>query len=49
MTFLGGHVMVPELRKSQIRIPREILGWNSGLIFVLAQKIKNRFFGHVTH
>ena len=41
-------MMVPELRKYQIRIPREILGWNSGLTFVLAQKIKNQFFGHVT-
>ena len=38
VTFLGGHVMVPELRKYQIRIPREILGRNSGLTFVLAQK-----------
>ena len=44
VTFLGGHVMVPELRKYKIRIPREILGWNSGLPFVLAQKLKNRFF-----
>ena len=26
VTFLGGHVMVPELRKYQIRIPRKILG-----------------------
>ena len=25
VTFLGGHVMVLELRKYQIRIPREIL------------------------
>ena len=49
MTFLGGHVMVPHLRKYQIRIPREILGRNSGLTFVLAQKLKNRFFGHVTY
>ena len=40
--------MVPELRKYQIRIPREILGRNSDLTFVLAQKLKNRFFGHVT-
>ena len=38
VTFLGGHVMVPDLRKYQIRIPREILGRNSGLTFVLAQK-----------
>ena len=38
VTFLGDHVMVPELRKCQIRIPREILGRNSGLTFVLAQK-----------
>ena len=44
MTFLGGHVMVPDLRKCQIRIPREILGRNSGLTFVVAQKLKNRFF-----
>ena len=41
---LGGHVMAPELRKYQIRIPRKILGRNSGLTFVLAQKSKNRFF-----
>ena len=40
--------MVSELRKYQIRIPREILGRNSGLTFVLAQRLKNRFFGHVT-
>ena len=25
VTSLGGHVMVPDLRKCQIRIPREIL------------------------
>ena len=43
VTFLGGHVMVPELQKYQIRIPRKILGRNSGLTFVLAQKIKNQF------
>ena len=30
--------MVPDLQKYQIRIPREILGQNSGLAFVLAQK-----------
>ena len=48
MTFLGGHVMVPDLRKYQIRIPREILGRNSGLTFVLAQRLKIHFFGHVT-
>ena len=30
--------MVLELRKYQIRIAREILGRNSGLTFVLAQK-----------
>ena len=30
--------MVPDFRKYQIRIPREILGRNSGLTFVLAQK-----------
>ena len=35
--------MAPELRKYQIRIPRKILGRNSGLTFVLAQKSKNRF------
>ena len=29
--------MVPDLRKYQIRILREILGRNSGLTFVLAQ------------
>ena len=46
VTFLGGHVMVLELRKYQIRIPREILGRNSGLTFVLVQKskIKNVIF-----
>ena len=32
--------MVPELRKYQIRIPREILGWNGGPTFGLAQKNK---------
>ena len=31
-------MMAPELRKYQIRIPRNILGRNSGLTFVLAQK-----------
>ena len=36
--FLGGHVMVLELRKYQIRNPRKILGRNSGLTFVLAHK-----------
>ena len=36
--------MAPELRKYQIRIPREILGWNSGLTFVLAQKLKISIF-----
>ena len=36
--------MVSELRKYQIRIPREILGWNSGLNFVLAQKNKKSIF-----
>ena len=38
MTFLGGHVIVPDLRTYQIRIPREILGLNDGLTFSLAQK-----------
>ena len=47
VTFLGGHVMVLELRKYQIRIPRKILGRISGLTFVLAQKLKI-IFGHVT-
>ena len=32
--------MVPDLRKYQIRIPRKILGRDSGLSFVLAQKYK---------
>ena len=41
-------MMAPELRKYQIRIPRKILGGNSGLTFVPAQKLKNRFFCHVT-
>ena len=36
--------MVPELRKYQIRIPREILGQNGGLTFSLAQKLKISFF-----
>ena len=36
--------MVPDLRKYQIRIPREILGRNSGLTVVPAQKLKNRFW-----
>ena len=40
-------MMVLELRKYQIRIPRKILGRNSGLTFVLAQKLKINF-GHVT-
>ena len=45
--------MVLELRKYQIRIPREILGRSSGLTFVLAQKLKKIFWsrdlfrGHV--
>ena len=33
--------MVSELRKYQIRIPREILGWNGGLTFDVAQKQSN--------
>ena len=42
-------MMVPDLRKYQIRILRtEILGRNSGLTFVLAQKLKISYFGHVT-
>ena len=46
-------MIVPDLRKYQIRIPRKILGRNSGLTFVLAQKIKIDFWsrdllgGHV--
>ena len=36
--------MVPELQKYQIRIPRKILGRNSGLTFVLGQKLKNQFW-----
>ena len=40
--------MVPYLRKYQIRIPRKILGRNSCFTFVLAQKLKNLIFGHVT-
>ena len=36
--------MVPDLQKYQIRLPRKILGRNSCLTFVLAQKLKNRFF-----
>ena len=35
---------VPELRTYQIRIPRKILGRNSGLTFDLAQKLKNLKF-----
>ena len=49
MTSLWGHVMVPELRKYQIWIPREILGRNSGLTYLCSSsKIKNLIFGHVT-
>ena len=33
--------MVLELRKYQIRIPRKILGRNSGLTFVLAHEEKS--------
>ena len=44
VTFLGGHVIVPDLRKYQIRIPREILGLNGSLTFSLAQKLKISFF-----
>ena len=36
-------MMVTELRKYQIRNPREILGRNSGLTFVLAQNKKIDF------
>ena len=36
--LLGVHVMVPELRKYQIRVPREILGRSSVLTFVLDQE-----------
>ena len=36
--------MVPELRRHQIRIRRKILDRNSGLTFVLAQKLKNQFW-----
>ena len=35
--------MVPELRKYQIKIPRETLGRNCGLTCLLAQKFKNQF------
>ena len=41
-------MMVPQLRKYQIRIPREILGRNSGLTVALAQKLKKSSFDHVT-
>ena len=37
-------MMAPDLRKYHIRIPRKILGRNSGLTFVLAQKIKIHFW-----
>ena len=40
-------MIVPDLRKYQIRIPRKIFGRNRRFTFVLAQKLKNRFFGHV--
>ena len=43
VTSLGGHMVVPELQKYQIRIPRKILGRNSGLTFVLAQKLEYQF------
>ena len=36
--------MVPERRKYQIRIPRKILGRNSGLTSDLAQKLKIHFW-----
>ena len=36
-------MMATEFRKYQIRIPRKISGRNSGLTFVLAQKLKNDF------
>ena len=36
--------MAPDLRKYHIRIPRKILGRNSGLTSVLAQKIKIHFW-----
>ena len=35
--------MVPDLQKYQIRIPRKILGWDSGLTFVLDQILKIQF------
>ena len=38
---LFSHVIVPELLKYQIRIPREILGLNDGLNFSLARKLKS--------
>ena len=41
-------MIVSEPRKYQIRIPRKILGRNSGLTFDLAQKLKISNFGHVT-
>ena len=40
-------MMVLELRKYQVRIPRKILGRNKGLTLFLAQKLKNQFLGHV--
>ena len=44
VTFLGGHVRVPELRTYQIRIPHKILGRNCGLTFVSSSEIKNLIF-----
>ena len=38
-------MMFPELRKCQIRIPREILGRNSGLTFILDQKFEYYVIG----
>ena len=35
--------MIPDHRNYQIRIPRKILGRNSGPDFVLAQKLKIDF------
>ena len=47
VTHKGDHVMVPELRKYQIQVPRQILiGIVVLLLFQL--KIKNLIFGHVT-
>ena len=42
-------MMVPDLRKCQIRIPREILGQIVILLLFWLKNKKKSFSGHVTH